>query len=461
MITTGVIIIMAVAISLISLTIGAVTATKIERRISVKEIEAEKKRAAESERGLKESAQLAEKVYKERLEEARMRLEETKNEQRESAEILRKSYEKSLEEIKVQHEKTVNEQIRSIRAQMIADTETILKNREEELNNKAESTFKTITASLGKDLEEMKRAFSENKESNTSAQATLKTKIDEAVRHLQERTLEIGKKADNLAEALRGQNKVQGCWGETVLANLLRSEGLQEGRDYETESYIRSEEGRMLINENSGHRMRPDFILHFPDDTDIIIDSKITLTAVDDYMKAENDEERQDAAKRNLTAIWEHVKGLSKKKYDEYYKESGKKTLGYTVMFIHNYGAMELARNMDPTIFDRAFKEHKVLITTSETLMPFLRMIRNAWFHYQQDDKFNKVVDAAQRMIKRVGEFTEAHAKMGESLHKALEHYEKCDRKIREGGQSILRAAKDIEEVGIKSARPLPHLSDE
>ena len=366
------------------------------------------------------------------------------------------SHEKSVALLKEAHDAALKQQIAAIRAEMTAETERLLKQREEELSRKAEETFKTISGSLDKDLKEMKDAFDAQKKSHTESSASLKEQLEGAVRNLAAQTRDIGQKADNLASALKGQNKMAGCWGETILYNMLTKEGMVEGRDFDKEETLRNALGIIVLNEDSGKRMRPDFILHYPDKTELIIDAKVSLDAYSDWAATEDEAVKADAARRNLAAIQAQIKDLSGKRYQDYIRE-GYKTLDYVVMFIPNYGALQLAKTLAPDIFRDAYNQG-VLLTTEETLMPFLRMIRIAWTNFDQARNQEKIIKAAQTMIDRVSDFTTAHAAMGKKLEEAMKEYEKCSAKIGDSGQSILVSANQLVKLGVPKnpKKPLP-----
>ena len=169
---------------------------------------------------------------------------------------------------------------------------------------------------------------------------------------------------------------------------------------------------------------------------------------------------KEDAAKRNLLAIRTQIKNLSGKRYQDYIRE-GCKTLDYVIMFIPNYGALQLAKSMAPNIFQEAYQQG-VLLTTEETLMPFLRMIRIAWTNYDQARNQEKIIKAAQNMIDRVYDFSKAHATMGEKLRDALKQYDAASAKIGEGGQSILTSARQLIRLGVPAnpRKPLPEGDD-
>ena len=371
-----------------------------------------------------------------------------------------RAHERSLELLKAANEAALRQQISAIRAEMTAETERLLQQREEALSRKAQETFQTISGSLDKEMKGMKEAFEAQKKSTNESSASLKEQLEGAVRNLAAQTRDIGQKADNLASALKGQNKMAGCWGETILYNMLVDEGMVEGRDFDKEETLRDAMGLVILNEDSGKKMRPDFILHYPDRTEVIIDSKVSLDAYSDWAAADSETLKNDAAVRNLTAIRTQVKSLATKRYQDYIRE-GYKTLDYVIMFIPNYGALQLAKTLAPDIFREAYNQG-VLLTTEETLMPFLRMIRIAWTNYDQARNQEKIVKAAQAMIDRVADFAAAHAAMGKKLEEATKEYEACSAKIRESGQSILVSAHQLVKLGIPKnpKKPLPEIEE-
>ncbi len=343
-----------------------------------------------------------------------------------------------------------------LKAQMTAESERVLKAREEELENRARTLFENLSAGLDKDINSMKEAFEQNRKSQVETSRSMKENIDNAVRNLREQTMSIGDKADNLADALKGRNKIQGNWGEVILDNLFTSEGLREGRDYDKEETLRDEHGHMILNEDTDRRMRPDFILHYPDGNDVVVDSKVVLTAMYDYYSTDDEALKADASARNLAAMKEQVRRLSKKEYSRYLKP-GHRMLDFVIMFVPVYSALRLAYDEDPNLWQNAY-DQGVLITTEETLMPFLRMINIAWKSHEQVANQQQIVAAAEMMLSRVSDFCTAHAKMGEKLEDALRYYDVCDRKLRERGQSIVGAANRLISYGVpkNSKKPLP-----
>ena len=364
----------------------------------------------------------------------------------------------NAEKLRELQQESFDSQLELVKSQLTAETEKLLAQREEALQKKAEETFKSLAGPLGQNLKAMQESFEAQKRSQTEGTATLKTAVEQAVKHLQDQTQSIGTKADNLAQALKGQNKMTGTWGEMILYNILVNEGMEEGRDFDREETLRDASGSIVLNEDSGKRMRPDYILHYPDRTEVIIDAKTSMEALSDWYSAQDPTVKEDAARRNLQAIRAQIKSLSTKRYQDYIRE-GYKTLDYVIMFIPNYGALQLAKTLVPGIFQEAYQQG-VLLTTEETLMPFLRMIRVAWTNYEQARNQEKIIKAAQAMIDRVADFSKAHAAMGEKLKAAQEEYDKVSAKISDSGQSILVSAHQLLKLGVPKnpKKPLPEI---
>ncbi|MBP5383084.1 MAG: DNA recombination protein RmuC [Bacteroidales bacterium] len=370
-----------------------------------------------------------------------------------TAEALRASdkeqYEKTLAELKAGQEKAIE----AAKNALVLESEKILKAREQALKEEAAETMKAITGGLDQNIKDMKEAFEAQKKTHAEESSSIKTQFAETVRHLKEQTDTIGNKDETLASALKGKNKMQGIFGETILQNILKAEGLREGHDYDAEIWLRDRKGNIIQNEETGRKMRPDFALHFPDDTDILIDSKVSLSALSDYFEAETDEQRADASHRNLESVINHIKELTGKEYQKYVV--GRKTLEYVIMFIPNYGAYQLAKQEDPEIFAKAFSQN-VLITTEETLIPFLRLIRTAWVQKEQMENISEIVDAAQNMVDRVALFCEKNAEVERTLEVAVKKFKDNSARLNTSPQSIVGAAWKAVNHGIK--QPAGHV---
>ena len=354
----------------------------------------------------------------------------------------RADFDRSLAEMKASQAQALE----ATKKELALQSEKALREREESLKKTAGELMTNITGGLNQRIATMTEAFEAQKKQHTEESASLKTKMDEAVRHFAEQSKSLGDTAEHLASALRGDNKMQGNWGEQMLNNIFVQEGLVEGRDYHREVYLRDETGEILRNEDSGKKMRPDYVLHFPDNTDLLIDAKMNLDAFVDWNNAETEAEKAECAKRNLAAVKAQVASLSGKRYAEYVRD-GHKTLNYVIMYVANYGALALARTLEPGIVNDAFRQN-VLITTEETIMPFLRVLHTAWVNVDQIRNQEKLIKAASQIVERVQDYCEANAAVGDALQKAVAAHEKGTRKLQDGGQSIIRAALEVQRLG-------------
>ncbi|MBR4212573.1 MAG: DNA recombination protein RmuC [Bacteroidales bacterium] len=360
----------------------------------------------------------------------------------------RADFDRSLAEMKAAQVQALE----ATKKELALQSEKALREREESLKKTAGEMMTNITGGLAQRITTMTEAFEAQKKQHTEESASLKTKVDEAVRHFAEQSKSLGDTAEHLASALRGDNKMQGNWGEQMLNNIFVQEGLVEGRDYHREVYLRDETGEILRNEDSGRKMRPDYVLHFPDNTDLLIDAKMNLDAFVDWYNAETAAEKAECAKRNLAAVKAQVASLSGKRYAEYVRD-GHKTLNYVIMYVANYGALALARTLEPGIVNEAFRQN-VLITTEETIMPFLRVLHTAWVNVDQIRNQEKIIKAASQIVERVQDYCEANAAVGDALQKAVAAHEKGTRKLQDGGQSIIRAALEVQRLGKISQNP-------
>jgi DNA recombination protein RmuC len=387
------------------------------------------------------------------------------------AETLRESertqHEQAMAEIKAGHERAIAElkagqekAIEAAKTALALENEKTLKAREEALKKEAAETMKTITGGLDQTIKGMTEAFEAQKKSHAEETSSIKTQFAETVRHLKEQTEAIGNQAEDLAKALKSKNKVQGNFGESILKNMLNEQGFREGLDYESEYWLRDKNGNRIKNEDTDKHMRPDFVLHLPDGTDILVDSKMSLTALTDYFAADTEDEREEAAARNLESVKNHVKELTSKEYQKYVV--GRNTLDFVIMFIPNYGAWQLAKITDPGLFNWAL-ERNILITTEETIVPFLRLIHSARMQKEQMENIDEIVKAAQDMVDRVGIFCKYNAALEEDLSNVLTGFQENTKRLVTGNKSIVKAAMRAINRGLSAPtgnNALPEVED-
>ncbi len=337
------------------------------------------------------------------------------------------------------HEKALKDMKETVVANMRAETEKLLKAREQELKAENQTNMDGILKPLKESIVNMEKAMKDNASSHVETTAKLSEQLKQAVKEMQERTSDVGKKADTLSEALTGKPKVQGCFGENFLETILAGEGLEEGKHYSREA----------ANEDLS---RPDFVFHFKEgleQKDLIVDSKVSLTAFVDYMNAETDEEKTAALDRHIKSVRKHIDELSRK---EYAKKNAKSFADYVLMFMPRDMAFRVALEADPMLWQEAYKKG-VLIATEQTIMPFLKIMQLTWNKFQHDTNTLKITAAAQNMIDRVGAFYDSYADLGKKLKAVAAEYNKGIAKLQDNGQSITTSARQVISIGVRRSK--------
>ena len=348
-----------------------------------------------------------------------------------AAEMARQAqdtYEKALKEMK---ETVINS--------MTAETEKLLKTREKELKEGNHNTMDGILKPLKESITAMEKAMKDNADSHLKSTTELSEQLKQAVKDMQEKTSDVGRKADTLSEALTGKPKVQGCFGENFLDAILAGEGLQEGIHYTREA----------ANDDLS---RPDFVFHFKDgyeEKDLIVDSKVSLTAFVDYMNAATPEEKAGALDRHIKSVRKHIEELSRK---EYARKTAKSFADYVLMFMPRDMAFRAALEADPALWQDAYQKN-VLIATEQTIMPFLKIMQLTWNKYHHDTNTLKITAAAQNMIDRVASFYDSYIDLGKKLKSVTVAYNSGISKLKPEGQSITTSAKQVMELGVKRSK--------
>ncbi len=357
-------------------------------------------------------------------------------------EMLRKeqeNHEKAMKDLQESHEKALKEMKESVVASMTAETEKLLKAREKELKEGNQTNMDGILKPLKESIDAMEKAMKDNASSHVETTTKLSEQLKHAVKEMLEKTSDVGKKADTLSEALTGKPKVQGCFGENFLDAILANEGLEEGKHYTREA----------ANEDMS---RPDFVFHFKDgleQKDLIVDSKVSLTAFVDYMNAETPEEKAAALDRHIKSVRKHIDELSRK---EYAKKNAKSFADYVLMFMPRDMAFRVALEADPMLWQEAYKKG-VLIATEQTIMPFLKIMQLTWNKFQHDTNTLKITAAAQNMIDRVAAFYDSYTELGKKLKAVSVEYNKGITKLQDNGQSITTSARQVINIGVKRSK--------
>lgn len=347
--------------------------------------------------------------------------------------------ERLAQQAQANYERALKEMKETVVASMTAETEKLLKQREKELTSGNQNTMDGILKPLKESITAMEKAMKDNAASHLENTTKLSEQLKQAVKEMQEKTSDVGKKADSLSEALTGRPKVQGCFGENFLDAILAGEGLQEGIHYTREA----------ANEDLS---RPDFVFHFKDgfeQKDLIVDSKVSLTAFVDYMNAENPAEKTAALDRHVKSIRKHIDELAKK---DYAKKNAKSFADYVLLFMPRDMAFRVALEADPMIWQEAYQKN-VLISTEQTIMPFLKIMQLTWNKFHHDTNTQKITQAAQNMIDRVAEFYDQYIELGKKIKAVGTAYNSGVTKLQDGGRSITTSARQVITLGTKLSK--------
>lgn len=361
-------------------------------------------------------------------------------------------YEREKAEESERRDRQLKEQLALVEQRMTNATQQLLKQRSQELDENNHKQMGSIIDPLKETMIQMRKALDDSNIKNAENTSSLK----EQIRNMLESAQNIGQEADKLTRALRSNTKVQGDFGEMILSELLEKFGFKRGVEYDVQEVLRDENGQMLKNAETGSTMRTDVILHYPDGKDVIIDSKVSLTAFVDYMNADNDSDRERLLNDHIRSIRNQVKNLSAKDYSSYVKKPHV-ALDYVIMFVPIESALVLALSKEPMLWREAF-EKNVFITGEQNLFAVLRMIQIAWTQKHQTENQEKVFSLASKFVSRVGEFADRFNDVGVKLAAAQNAYKIAQDKLKDGNQNLLKPAQDLIKLGARQnpKHPLP-----
>ena len=338
-----------------------------------------------------------------------------------------------------------DETVAKVSSQVREQTGIMLKERQKEFAESSNQSIGQIVNPLKDNIAELKKAM----EQGNKEQAERNGEMRERIKTLMEHSDAARKSADELAAAFKHGSKVQGDWGESVLEELLSSQGLTKGIHFDTQAVIVDADGHAVRGE-SGSIMRPDVILHLDERREIIIDSKVSLKAFVDYVNAESEVERQACLKAHLDSLRKHVKELAAKDYSSYVQPP-KISAGYVIMFVPHLGALWTALNAEPDLW-RWAADMNVYIADEQTLYGALKIVKLTWTQVAQAQNHEKVYALANEMIERVGLFMERYDALGKALRKATDEYDDGLKKLDVKGQSIINTSRKLIELGARNS---------
>lgn len=261
--------------------------------------------------------------------------------------------------------------------------------------------------------------------------------LKDELRRLKEMNEQLSQDALNLTNALKGESKTQGNWGEIVLERILEESGLRKGKEYELQMHLKDE---------SGKRYLPDVVIHMPQDRDIIVDSKVSLTAYERFISMDNEQEKNRALKDHINSISKHIDQLSTKQYE---KLENINTLDYVLMFMPIEGAFLLALEYDGEFFKHAY-ESNILVVSPSTLMVTLRTIEHIWRTQRQEENAKKIASEAEAMYDKLVGFVDEMQKIGLQIDKTKESYDTAMNRLKTGRGNVIKRAQNLVGLGLK-----------
>lgn len=379
---------------------------------------------------------------------------ELKTSHEKQLEQAKEGAEKQIEALKQMNREQIDSQIKLIKEQMQTTSEEVLKRRQEELGERNKEQVSKIIDPLQQSLKDMQEAFDKSKEQQNEAL----TRLDETIKINMQKSAELGETADRLTRALTGEVKVQGNFGELKLKQLLEDLELKEGEQFDTQETLRDKAGKTAKGED-GKGLIPDFILHFPNNRHVVVDSKMSLTDYERYMNAEDGTtEKSDYLKAHIASVRAQVKRLAKKEYTKYLP-SGYNRLNFAIMYVPIEGALNLALLNDNSLWREAYDEG-VLILGPQTMYMNLRVLEMMWTQVRQLQNQQDMMNAANTVIDRVQDFGIRFMEVESSMNDTVKKITKLKITTADSGPSIITAAKNLIKAGAKENKKKKSLND-
>jgi len=321
----------------------------------------------------------------------------------------------------------------------------ILEEKSKKFTEQNELNIKTLLDPLGENIKEFKRKVEETYDKESKQRFSLEEKIKELVIL----NNKISEEATNLTNALKGSSKTQGDWGEMILENILENSGLEKGREFFVQEFLRDETGK-TIKTPDGKKLQPDVMLKYPDGRTVIIDSKVSLTAYERYNSSENDEEMNNFLKAHIHSIKSHIDELSAKSYDSYTD-----SLDFVMMFVPVEPAYLIAMKHEPQLWNYAYNK-KVLLISPTNLIAALKLVSDLW---KRDKQTKNALDIAQRggqLYDKFVSFVESLEDIGTNLNKTQKSYNEAFGRLTEGKGNLLSQVEKLKQLGVKTQKSLP-----
>ncbi|MBA1421064.1 MAG: DNA recombination protein RmuC [Epsilonproteobacteria bacterium] len=326
-----------------------------------------------------------------------------------------------------------------IKAEFEALAKKVFEGNSQKFAEFSKENMDSMIKPLQTQISEFKKQVADTYNAESQDRAVLKNEINS----LKELNEKISKDAINLTNALKGESKQQGVWGEMVLEHVLEASGLRKGHEFQREVSLKTDDNETL---------RPDVVVHLPDNRDLIIDAKTSLVAYERYVNASNDEEKAQYLKAHLESIRSHVKELSKKNYERL-KEVN--TLDFIFMFMPIEGALAVALEHDNSIYDNAFK-NKILLVGPTTLLVAMRAVENVWKFERQNQNAQEIARRAGAMYDKFVGFSEDLMKISKQIDGIQGSFSAARNKLTDGKGNLVKQVQQLKELGAQTSKKIP-----
>ena len=386
-----------------------------------------------------------------RIEEERAAAKEASESQQKR---LKESFDQQLATLREMNKQQVENQLSLIKEQMRSTSEEVLKARQKELGERNVEQVSKIVNPLEESIKLMREALNDTKEKHQEAMHRLDATIQANMKNSET----LGETAARLTRALTGEVKVQGNFGELKLKQLLEDLGLKDGEQYSSQEHLRDKLGKR-IKDDEERGLIPDFVLHFPNNRDVVVDSKMSFTAYERYINSEDAAEQSIALKEHLRSVRAQVERLAKKDYSKYLQE-GYNKLNFVIMYIHTEGALNLALLNDTALWREAY-DRGVLILGPQTMYMNLRILELMWTQVRQLHNQEEMMRAANQIIDRTQDFAARFAEVETKMHDTVSSINKLKITTAEEGKSILTAARNLIKAGARENRKKRSIADQ
>lgn len=322
----------------------------------------------------------------------------------------------------------------------------ILEEKTEKFTTLNQNNLKNILEPFQERILELKNRVNEAYEKENKERFSLAEKVKE----LAELNQQISEDAKKLTRALKGESKTQGNWGEMILESILEKSGLTKGREYFLEHELRDEDNKALFSEFSGKKMRPDAVIKYPDERNVIIDSKVSLTAFTDLVDEADQDIYMMKLNQHLTSIKNHINQLSQKAYDDYGK-----SLDFVMMFIPSEPAYIAAMQAEQNLWNYAY-ERRILLLNPSNLITSLKLIADLWKREYQNRNSMEIAERGAKLYDKFVGFVENLEKVGRNLDQAKNVYNDAYKQLSTGNDNLVTQTQKLKSLGIKNKKDLP-----